>query len=112
MCLTIHTHTAAAVIRRASVGLRAALHAGALNDFDRGEGQGGGCSFCGAEVLPKMRTRPTVRCRYSGEAVLRTRVAAARSGPKTGGSRHCDRRTPPLSAAQFAKTLRHGPSEA
>ena len=65
-----------------------------MNDFDRGEGQGGCCSFCGAE-LPKMRTQPTVKER-----------------PEDGRFRHCDRRTPPLSAAQFAKTLRHGPSEA
>ena len=82
---------------------------GATNDFDGGQGAGGRCSFCGAP-LPEQRTQPTVRCRYSGELCSEP-CGRSREKQPDGFVRACDRRVPPLSAREFAKTLRHGPSE-
>lgn len=109
MCLTCNPYCGRCHPPRKRRPARCAA-CGRMNDFDRGEGQGGCCSFCGAE-LPKMRTQPTVRCRYSGE-LCSDPCGRSKEWPEDGRFRHCDRRTPPLSAAQFAKTLRHGPSEA
>ena len=58
---------------------------GRMNDFDRGEGQGGCCSFCGAECCRRCARSPPSAA-VTAASCAPTRVAAARSGPKTGGS--------------------------
>ena len=79
------------------------------NDFSDGNLARTTCEFCGAD-LPEVRTRPTVRCLYTGQLCSEP-CGRAKEKPANGKAASCENRVPPLSASAFSKTLKHGPSE-
>ncbi len=84
-------------------------HCGKMNDYDAGEGVDGTCAACGG-TLPKRRTQPTVRCKWTGQ-FCSAPCGRARELPPDGVVRECADRVPPVDAREFVKTLRHGPND-